>query len=45
MINDEPTVERLLDLGVDGNMRDRPGLLLDVLRRHLPVTDNVRSCR
>ena len=33
-INDEPTIERLLDLGVDGIVSDRLGLLLDVLRRH-----------
>ncbi len=33
-INDEPSMERLLNLGVDGIMSDRLRLLLDVLRRH-----------
>jgi glycerophosphoryl diester phosphodiesterase len=33
-INDAPTIERLLDLGVDGIMTDRLRLLLDVFRRH-----------
>jgi glycerophosphoryl diester phosphodiesterase len=32
-INDEPTIERLLDLGVDGIMSDHLRLLLDVFRR------------
>jgi glycerophosphoryl diester phosphodiesterase len=35
-INDEPTIDRLLDLGVDGIMTDRLRLLLDVFRRHRP---------
>ncbi len=30
-VNDEPTMHRLLDLGVDGIMTDRPRLLRDVL--------------
>jgi glycerophosphoryl diester phosphodiesterase len=33
-INDEPTINRLLDLGVDGIISDRLRLLLDVLGRH-----------
>ena len=33
-INDESTMDRLLDLGVDGIMSDHLRLLLDVLRRH-----------
>jgi glycerophosphoryl diester phosphodiesterase len=37
-INDEPAIERLLDLGVDGIMSDRPRLLVDVLRRHRHAT-------
>jgi glycerophosphoryl diester phosphodiesterase len=37
-INDEPTIERLLDLGVDGIMSDRLALLLGVLRRHRHAT-------
>jgi glycerophosphoryl diester phosphodiesterase len=32
-IDDEPEMERLLDLGVDGIMTDRIGLLRDVMRR------------
>jgi glycerophosphoryl diester phosphodiesterase len=32
-INDEPTIERLLDLGVDGIMTDHLRLLLDILCR------------
>ncbi|MGH7804241.1 MAG: glycerophosphodiester phosphodiesterase [Candidatus Binatia bacterium] len=32
-INDEPEMERLLDLGVDGVMSDYPGKLRDVVRR------------
>ena len=32
-IDDEPTMERLLDLGVDGIMTDRPTLLRSVLQR------------
>jgi glycerophosphoryl diester phosphodiesterase len=35
-INDEPTIDRLLDLGADGIMSDRLRLLLDVLRRRRP---------
>jgi glycerophosphoryl diester phosphodiesterase len=38
-INDEPTIERLLALGVDGIMSNRPRLLLDVLRRHRHAGD------
>jgi glycerophosphoryl diester phosphodiesterase len=30
-VNDEPTMQRLLDVGVDGIMTDRPRLLRDVL--------------
>ena len=30
-VDDEPTMQRLLDLGVDGIMTDRPGLLRAVL--------------
>lgn len=30
-VDDAPTMERLLDLGVDGLMTDRPGVLKDVL--------------
>ena len=37
-INDEPTIERLLDLGVDGIMTDRLRLLLNVLRRWRQAT-------
>jgi glycerophosphoryl diester phosphodiesterase len=37
-INDEPTIERLLDLGVDGIMSDRLRLLLNVLRRRRHAT-------
>lgn len=33
-INEEPTIDRLLDLGVDGIMSDRLRLLLNVFRRH-----------
>jgi glycerophosphoryl diester phosphodiesterase len=34
-INDETTMARLLDLGVDGIMTDRPSVLKDLLeRRH-----------
>jgi len=33
-INDEPTMDRLLELGVDGIMSDRLRLLVDVLCRH-----------
>lgn len=33
-INDEPTMDHLLDLGVDGIMSDHLGLLLHVFRRH-----------
>ncbi len=33
-VNDEATIERLLDLGVDGIMSDRLRMLLDVLRRY-----------
>jgi len=33
-INDESTMDRLLDLGVDGIMSDDLRLLLDALRRH-----------
>lgn len=33
-VNDEPTIDRLLDLGVDGIMSDHLRLLLDVFRRH-----------
>jgi glycerophosphoryl diester phosphodiesterase len=33
-VNDEPTIQWLLALGVDGIMSDRLRLLLDVLRRH-----------
>lgn len=33
-INDEPTIDRLLELGVDGVMSDRLRLLQNVLRRH-----------
>lgn len=32
-VNEEPEMERLIDLGVDGIITDRPGLLKDVLRR------------
>ena len=32
-IDDEPEMERLLDLGVDGIMSDRPAVLKDVLER------------
>lgn len=32
-INDEPTMERLLDLGVDGLVTDRADLAIEVLRR------------
>lgn len=32
-IDDEPTMDRLLDLGVDGIMTDRPALLRSVLER------------
>jgi glycerophosphoryl diester phosphodiesterase len=32
-INDRATMERLVDLGVDGIMTDRPRLLRDVLKR------------
>jgi glycerophosphoryl diester phosphodiesterase len=32
-VDDEPTMERLLDLGVDGLMTDRPGLLAAVFAR------------
>lgn len=32
-VNDEPTMDALLDLGVDGLITDRPELLRDVLRR------------
>jgi len=37
-INDEPTIERLLDLGVDGIMSDRLRLLLNVLRHRRDAT-------
>ena len=37
-INDEPTIERLLDLGIDGIMSDRLRLLLNVLRRRRDAT-------
>ena len=37
-VDDEPTMQRLLDLGVDGIMTDRPGLLRDVLAgRGIPL--------
>jgi glycerophosphoryl diester phosphodiesterase len=36
-INDERTIDRLLDLGVDGIMSDRLRLLRDVLGRRRPV--------
>jgi glycerophosphoryl diester phosphodiesterase len=32
-VNDAPEMDRLLDLGVDALMTDRPSLLLDILRR------------
>ncbi|MGH9225290.1 MAG: glycerophosphodiester phosphodiesterase [Acidimicrobiales bacterium] len=32
-VDDEPSMDRLLDLGVDGLMTDRPALLKDVLQR------------
>ena len=32
-VNDEPEMERLLDLGVDGIMTDRPAVLKEVLER------------
>jgi len=32
-IDDTPTMERLLDLGVDGIMTDRPGVLKAVLEQ------------
>ena len=32
-VNEEPEMERLIELGVDGIITDRPGLLKDVLRR------------
>jgi glycerophosphoryl diester phosphodiesterase len=31
-INDRETMERLVDIGVDGVMTDRPSVLEDVLR-------------
>ena len=38
-VNDEPSMDRLLDLGVDGLMTDRPRLLRDVLaRRGTPLS-------
>ncbi|HUA47043.1 MAG TPA: glycerophosphodiester phosphodiesterase [Solirubrobacteraceae bacterium] len=37
-INDEPTIDRLLDFGVDGIMTDRLRLLLDVLGRRRQAT-------
>ena len=33
-VNDEPEMERLLDLGVDGIMTDRVSTLKDVFERH-----------
>jgi glycerophosphoryl diester phosphodiesterase len=38
-VNDEPTIDWLLDLGVDGIMSDRLRLLLDVLRRRHPSAE------
>ncbi|MGH2705813.1 MAG: glycerophosphodiester phosphodiesterase [Actinomycetota bacterium] len=38
-INDAPTVERLIDLGVDGFMTDRPSLVAEVLRRRAVAFD------
>ena len=39
-INDEPTIERLLDLGVDGIMTDRLRLLQDVLRHRQATAES-----
>ncbi len=33
-INDEPTVQRVLDLGVDGVISDDPDLVIRVARRN-----------